>query len=253
MNLFKIPLNKSPKTESKNMFDQHMVALRDPDSMAAEQYRILRTHVLKATKENGSRVFLVSSAVHSEGKTLTAVNLAITLVRGIQESALLIDSDLRKPNVSRVLGLKKTQQGLAEYLKSGGDLAKFIIKTSIPKLSLIPSGNPPKNPSELIHSKYMSDLIKEVKYKYNNRYIIIDSPPIIPIADSIILSSLVDRIIIVVKAMATQREIVDEAFSKIADKKKIVGLVLNNCEYSFFKYYSGYYTYYREESKEKKS
>lgn len=247
MKFFKRSSGKNPKTEKKNIFDKHMVALIDPDSMAAEQYRILRTHILKAARKNGSRVFLVTSAIHSEGKTLTSVNLAITLVRGIHESALLIDADIRKPNVSNMLGLKKDIKGLSEYLTSGGDLSKFIIKTSIPKLSLIPSGNPPQNPSELISSKYMSDLVKEVKYKYDNRYIIIDSPPIIPITDSIILSSLVDGVILVINASSTQREIVDEAIDKIEDKKKILGLVLNNCQYSFFKYYSSYYSYYREE------
>lgn len=213
----------------KNLSKQ-LVTLWEPYSLASEQYRKLRTHILDASRNNAQRVFLISSAICGEGKTLAAVNLAISLGSGLHETALLIDADLRNPNVSHMLGLKKDTRGLAEYLTYGGNLADCITRTSIPKLSVITSGLPPENPFELLNSKYMSDLIREVKQRYDNRYIIMDSPPLIPVTDSIALSSLVDGIIIVIKASSTQREIVSDAISKIENKEKILGLVLNGCK-----------------------
>ncbi len=225
-------------------FDEHLVSLLKPDSIAAEQYRILRTHILASAKNNGGRVFLVSSAIHGEGKTLTAINLALSIVKGLHETVLLIDADMRKPTLSHMLGLKEDMKGLAEYLTFGGDLANFFIKTRIPKLNIIASGLPPDNPSELIDSQYMADLIKEVKKRYDNRYIIIDSPPLINVTDSIILSSLADGVVVVVKASSTQREIVNDAIEKIENKEKILGVVLNSCDGGISKYkYNHYYKY----------
>ena len=225
-------------------FDDHLVSLLQPDSIAAEQYRILRTHILESSKNSGGRVFLVSSAVHGEGKTITAINLALSIVKGLHETVLLIDGDLRKPAISQMLGLKKGMKGLAEYLTFGGDLADFLIKTPIPKLNVIASGLPPDNPSELIDSQYMADLVSEVKERYDNRYIIIDSPPLIPVTDSIILSSLADGIVIVVKASSTQREMVNDAIEKIENKEKVLGIVLNNCQGGIANYkYNYYYKY----------
>ncbi|MEW6380110.1 MAG: polysaccharide biosynthesis tyrosine autokinase [bacterium] len=220
----------------------HLVALWEPSSMASEQYRELRTRILDASQKDGKRVFLISSAISGEGKTLVATNLAISLASGVHETALLIDADLRNPNVSCMLGLEKTTKGLAEYLTDGGNLSDFITRTSIHKLNVITSGSPPQNPSELISSEYMSNLVKEVKHRYNNRYIIIDAPPLVPVTDSVVLSSLVDGIIIVVKALSTQREIVDNALAKIEAKEKILGLVINYCKgnipYPYYKYYN---------------
>jgi protein-tyrosine kinase len=208
-------------------FDNHLTPFWKPDSMLAEQYRILRTRILETARNKENKVFLISSAVHGEGKTLTAINLALSIVKGMHETVLLIDADLRNPNIADMLGFEKDKKGLADYLTFGGDPADFITKTPIPGLSIITSGLPPENPSELINSEYMSDLIQEVKYRYDNRYIIIDSPPLLPITDSTILSSLADKVIIIVKASATQRKMVNEAIDKIKNKEKILGLVLN--------------------------
>jgi protein-tyrosine kinase len=221
---------------------KHLVSLWKPESIAAEQYRILRTNILEASKKNESRVFQVSSAIRGEGKSLTAVNLAVSIVKGVEETVLLIDADLRKPSISKLLGLKKDDRGLEKYLASGGDLADFIHKTSIPKLNVIAPCNPPENPSELLDSDRMFNLVQEVKNRYDNRYIIIDSPPLLPVTDSTILSSLVDHIILVVRASMTQKEAVYEAISKVKDKEKILGIVLNCCESNISNYL--YYSYY---------
>ncbi|MEW6379525.1 MAG: polysaccharide biosynthesis tyrosine autokinase [bacterium] len=233
-------------------FDEHLVSIWKPDSVIAEQYRILRTYILEVSKKKESRVFQVSSAIRGEGKTLTSINLAVSIVKGMDETVLLIDADMRKPQVGKMLGLDKSCVGLAEYLTYGGDLAKYILKTLIPKLSVITAGIPPENPSELLDSDRMFNLIQEVKNRYDNRFIIIDSPPIIPVTDSTIISSLVDHVILVVRASMTQREAVYEAINKLEDKTKILGLVLNGCENSLSNYFYhryGRYSYSYERKK----
>ncbi|MGA1842336.1 MAG: CpsD/CapB family tyrosine-protein kinase [bacterium] len=228
--------------------DKRLIEVWKDDSLAAEQFRILRTYILKAVKKNECKIFLISSAVHNEGKSLTAANLAISVARGLDESVLLIDGDLRKPKVSLMLGISKETRGLAQYLIDGGDYINYVTKSYIPKLNLIPPGPSPQNPSELINSNHMVDLIKQLKNQSNNQIVIIDAPPLIPVTDSIILSSLADAIIIVIKASETQREIVNEAIEKIGNKKKILGLVLNGCEFSKSRYH--YYYHYVKDMKE---
>ena len=243
-----IVLHKQLDIRDIKNLDKRLIEVWKGDSIIAEQFRILRTYILKAVKNNASKVFLVSSAINCEGKTLTATNLAISIARGLDESVLLIDADLRKPNVSSILGIEKGKKGLAEYLIDGGDYINYMTKTSIPKLTLIPSGLPPHNPSELISSKHMLNLIKQIKNQFDNHIVIIDSPPLIPVTDSIILSSLVDAIIVVIKAFETQREIVNEAIDKIANKGKILGLILNGCEFSKSRYHY-YYQYIKKDKK----
>ena len=235
------------ETKDCSTLDKHLVSIWKPDSIAAEQYRILRTHILETSKKDESRVFQVTSAIRGEGKSLTSVNLAISIVKGVGETVLLIDADLRKPNVSKLLGLKKDDRGLEKYLELGGDLADYIRKTSIPKLSVITSSDPPENPSELLDSDRMFNLVQEVKNRYNNRYIIIDSPPLLPVTDSTILSFLVDHIILVVRASMTQKEAVHEAINKIENQDKILGIVLNGCESNISNHlYYSYYNYARK-------
>lgn len=222
---FDLPTWQDP--ESMKNIDRRVVTLTESASLASEQYRILRTRILSAGSTK--RVFLISSAVEGEGKTLTSANLAVSIARGLHENVLLIEADLRKPNLSHLLGISNKTPGLAEYLRNGGDLANYLTKTSIPKISIITSGHPPENPSELIGSKRMAELISEVKARYDDRYVIIDSPPLIPVTDATILAGQADGIILVVKTLGTPREMVDEAIAKIGDDDKIIGLVINGC------------------------
>ncbi|MEW5803013.1 MAG: polysaccharide biosynthesis tyrosine autokinase [bacterium] len=231
---------KIPALRNLPAYDKSFVALTEPDSIAAEQYKVLRTRILRAG--NTKRVILVSSAAPREGKTVTAINLAISIAQGLHETTLLIDADLRNPTLSRLFGIEggEGRGGLSGYLTSGGDLAHFLVKTPVPKVSLLPAGPPSPNPSELLGSKRMSDLIQEVKSRYDNRYIIIDSPPLIPITDSVILSSLADAVILVAKASVTPRDIIDEAILRVEDNDKIMGLVLTNFKDLRLKRYQNY-------------
>jgi exopolysaccharide/PEP-CTERM locus tyrosine autokinase len=172
---------------------------------------------------------MVTSATGGEGKTFVSANLAAGLSRDLHAHALLVDCDLRVPLLGNLFGFSN-KLGLSDYLKDGRKIADLLLETRIEKLSLLPGGNVPENPTELIGSRRMEDLVLELKSRYNDRYVIFDSTPLLAASESEVLSKLVDGIIIVVKAGVTPRETVKQAISFL-DKEKILGLVLNHLEF----------------------
>jgi capsular exopolysaccharide synthesis family protein len=147
--------------------------------------------------------------------------------------------------------------GLSDYLRDSRKIADLLLKTGIEKLSLLPGGNVPENPTELVGSKKMEDLVHELKSRYNDRYVIFDSTPLLATSESEVLSQLVDGIIIVVKAGVTPRETVKHAISSL-EKEKILGFVLNHLEFRspglHSRYFGsgGYYYRYGYEKKKTK-
>ncbi|MFH0926085.1 MAG: polysaccharide biosynthesis tyrosine autokinase [bacterium] len=228
-----------------NDYDRKLITLHQPRSIATEQYNILRTELLKIKAKESRNVFLVTSAVRGEGKTLTSANLAITIAKGVLETVLLIDCDLRRPNINSRQSLSDSYEGLSNYLDSEEDIGRFLIKQSICKLTILPSGKIPSNPAELLGSERMIDLIKEVKHRYNNRFIIIDSPPLLPVTDATLLSPHVDGVILVIRASETPKEIVEEGIRKLGKEVNVVGVVLNGIESTpSRRYYRYKYNYY---------
>ena len=221
--------------------DQHLVAFLKPESTISEQYRKLRTVILEHSNNNHTRCILVTSSVMGEGKTITSLNLATSIARGIEEHVLLVDADLRRPSLHNYLGLDPAA-GLSDYLTGDMDLASLLVKTPIPKLTLLPAGPVSDKSSELFHSEKMRNLIEEVKSRYNDRYIVIDSTPIISTADSDILAQQVDGIVFIVRAGMTPREVVKRSLAGL-EKKKIIGLVLNDVDLRAAGYNYGYCYY----------
>jgi exopolysaccharide/PEP-CTERM locus tyrosine autokinase len=194
---------------------------------------------------------MITSSIDSEGKTLTAINLAVTFAKEIDHSILLIDADLRKPKVHEYLGIKNGY-GLSDYLTQDIDISEVLVKTGIGNLILLPAGRAVKNPAELLSSEKMKSLIHEVKHKYMNRYIIVDTPPILPFADAISIGSLVDGIVFVVREGRTQKKTIENALNLTRDLN-VLGLVFNNVREEnldghYSHYYYGYnrYSYKRE-------
>lgn len=216
--------------------DSRIGAMMQDRTNAFEQYKVLRTMILNANQQNGERLFLVTSAYMGEGKTTTAVNLAISIAQGLQETALIIDCDLRNPQVHKMLGLEKNYVGLANFLRNEVDFSQALIKSSIPNLSLMPAGPIPLNPSELINSRKMSQLLQEVKERYPNRFTIIDSPPINQFTDAFILSLKVDGVLLVAKAGKTRMVALESAIAKLK-KANLMGVVLNSIDRSGSNYY----------------
>jgi exopolysaccharide/PEP-CTERM locus tyrosine autokinase len=172
---------------------------------------------------------MVTSATSGEGKTFVAANLAIGIANHFHIHALLVDCDLRHPELANWFGLQNGR-GLSDYLVGDGEISDFIRRTGVEKLSILPAGSVQNNPTELIGSKKMEALVHELKTRYNDRYIIIDATPLLATTEPDVLTKLVDGIVIVVRAGVTPRETVRQAIASL-EKQKILGVVLNNIQF----------------------
>lgn len=214
------------KTSDRSKLSAYLVSYLEPKSLASEQFKRLRTKILRQMKERMENTILVTSAVKGEGKTTTALNLAISIAQGLNETVLIMDSDLRKPGVHTHLGIE-ADHGLVDYLRDERNLSDLLVKTEIPKLTLLPSGVPPENPSDLLASDRMSMLLHEMKTRYENRFIVLDSSPVNIFADAAILAPQTDGVLLVVKDGATPRDFVLRAISQL-EQSNILGICLNH-------------------------
>jgi exopolysaccharide/PEP-CTERM locus tyrosine autokinase len=237
-------------------FDDKLVAYREPGSVVSEQFRKLRTQLLTLNLPDKPKTIMVTSASEGEGKTLVSTNLATILAQDLQSHALLVDADLRNPALSRWFGLLNGR-GLSDYLTGGAAIPDLLLKTRIAKLSILSSGTVRNNPVELVGSKKMESLVDELRNRYSDRYIIIDSSPLLATTEPSVLTKLVDGIILVVRAGSTPRETVKQALTTI-DPAKILGVVLNDLEFQskalnsrYFGSSRYYYRYGYGESKER--
>jgi exopolysaccharide/PEP-CTERM locus tyrosine autokinase len=212
------------------VLDDKLVSYFQPTSIATEQFRGLRTYIMKLRQDDRSpRTILVTSAMAGEGKSLIAVNLATVIATELHSHALLVDCDLRNPSLSRLFGVEE-KIGLSDYLTGDFEIKDLLVKTPIDKLSFISGGGLKENPVELIGSNKMKFLINELKSRYKDRYIIFDSSPVMATTEPVILNKMIDGIIIVIKSGETTRESIARAI-KILDKGKILGVVLNSLEF----------------------
>jgi len=226
-----------------NNIDKNLVALLNPQSFEAEQFKMLRTNLLFPASGKAPRSIMVTSSVPAEGKSFVAANLAISIAQSIQEHVLLIDCDMRRPSMHTRFGFGDIP-GLSEYLSNCTPLSSLILKTKIDKLNILPGGKPPHNPSELLSSQQMSGLLEEVKERYRDRYIVIDSPPPKLTAETNAISRQVDGIILVVEYGSTPRQMVSDLIEKMG-KEKILGIILNKLDIRFSSYYGmGKYSKY---------
>jgi len=223
--------------------------IKNPQATFSEHYKNLRTALLLSSASKPPQNILVTSMGPEEGKTVTSVNLALTIAES-EYSVLLIDSDLRKPRVHSVFGLNNAK-GLSTYL-AGTSSSINIIKGPKENLSIIPAGPLPPNPSELLGSYKLHELIRVLKERYN--IIIWDSPPLMTVTDSFILSKVLDGTVIVTKAGKTTFDIVRRGLKAIRGRRaadsesRILGVVINaidvkKSDYYYYKqYYRSYYS-----------
>ena len=206
--------------------DRPLVSLLQPGSLAAEQFRKLRTHLFRPDVLDAPKTIMVTSATEGEGKTFVAANLAAGIAHDLHFHALLVDCDLRNPSLSRWLGVRNGH-GLSDYLVGNGQLSDLFMKTEMDKLSILTGGSAQEKPAELIGSRRMEALVHELKLRYNDRYIIFDATPLLATTEPEVLARLVDGILIVVRANVTPRETIKQAIASL-DPKKILGFVLND-------------------------
>jgi len=233
------PLKGEDDSLSANNIHEDLITLLKPKTFEAEQFRMLKSYLLFPTSGKPPRSILVTSALPGEGKSFVASNLAISISQNINEYVLLTDCDIRKPTLHKNFGFSVTP-GLSEYLSDNIPLSSLLLKTNINKLTILPAGKPPDNPVELLSSSKMSQLLEEIKTRYQDRYIIIDTPPPKLTSETQVIGNQVDAVILVVKYGSTPRKIVSD-LANMFGKEKIIGVVFNMC--SFKSTYNGYYKY----------
>jgi exopolysaccharide/PEP-CTERM locus tyrosine autokinase len=199
----------------------------NPSSSVAEEYRKLKSAIVSMTRRGEVlNTLMVTSTFGSEGKSVTALNLAVSLAQECDNTVLLIDADLRKPSLHKFLGLEPGL-GLTDCLASGIGVEKALVKTGIGKLSFLPSGQRLQNPAEMLSSQKMRSLLAEMKQRYSDRYIIIDAPPVLPVAETRSLSSIVDGIVFVVREGVPSPDDIKEACHSLG-AGKVIGMVYND-------------------------
>jgi succinoglycan biosynthesis transport protein ExoP len=220
-----------------------LVAQHLPKSQMSEAFRALRTALLLSQADHPPQVILVTSALPREGKTTAAANLAVTLAQ-LGDSTVLVDADLRKPGVGRLLNLTGGKYaGLSSYLAGVSSLDLVTVQhPQIPNLAAIPTGPLPPNPADLLSSHKLAEAIAELRKKY--KFVVIDSPPIMAATDAVILSVQTDGVLLVVRSGETPKE----AFTRTRDlllsvKCHILGVVLNAVDSSAPDYYYSYRYY----------
>ena len=214
--------------------DPRLIVFHRPDSFEAEQIKILRTNILFPESGIPPRTIMVTSAAPGDGKSFIAASLSISIAQSLEEHVLLLDCDFRNSSIHDLFGYS-VSQGLSDYLAKDIQLSSVIWKTALEKLSIIPGGTISKNPSELLSSKKMSDLIAEVRTRYTDRYVILDTPPPQITAEASAIARLVDGIIIICSAGQTKRDKVAHLVD-ILGRKKILGVVMNRYDTSGSRY-----------------
>ncbi len=248
------PIPAKKTTESNTMdlllktppikINNHMlVTMYDNHDAASEEYNKLRSRIITLTQgDEFYNTLMVTSTIGEEGKTLTAINLAIAMAKGYDNTVLLVDADLRRPSLHKVFNLKP-KVGLIQCLTENVPISDALIKTGIGKLVILPAGGSSSNPVELLASNQMKELVSELKHRYPERYVIFDTPPILPFADAQVLAPVVDGTIFVVREGKAKLKDVKEAIHSLHDTN-IFGLVYNDARIYTKK--PNYYYYYNQ-------
>ncbi len=217
-----------------------LITYHKPSDPISEAYRSLRTAIQYSRIDKPVRSLLVASALPKEGKSTMTANIAVTFAKSGLKT-LLIDSDLRRPIQHKLFNMER-KPGLIEYLKGEVDLNTAVRKTFAENLFLLPTGQLPPNPSEVLGSEVMKSLMEILKASFD--FIVFDSPPIVAVTDGVILSKLVDGVLFVALANKTEAEVLEKAYLTLKQVKAgIIGVVLN--EFDITKAYGAYYKYYK--------
>ncbi|HDS15873.1 MAG TPA: polysaccharide biosynthesis tyrosine autokinase [Proteobacteria bacterium] len=192
---------------------------------AADQVKILRTQMLRKLQKFGGKSVLITSPGPGDGKTINAINVAISIAQEIDRTVLLIDANLRTPAIHKFFGIKQGL-GLADYLLGKATIPELLVNPGIDKLTLLPSGRPLATSSEMLGASRMADLVNEMKSRYEDRILVFDGPDILTNADALVFSSLVDGIVLVVEAEKTTRQEIKDALGRLHNAN-LIGTIFN--------------------------
>lgn len=229
----------------------NLVTQNDPKNPGAEAYRVIRTGIQFAQAGKELQTIALTSCTPNEGKSTTIANLAVVLTQA-GKSVLLIDCDMRNPTVHKNFNLSN-KVGLSSCISMGIALSDAVQKTSIEGLYALTGGVIPPNPSELLGSEQMKNVLQRAKEQYD--YVLIDTPPVMPVTDALIVSRFVDGMILVIASAEIKVEMARDVKNQLVNAgANILGVVLNKVRSEHHGYGYGYYYYYGNDGeKHKKS
>lgn len=211
-----------------------IVAYNKNDAMSMN-FDVLRTHVLQKMEENGWRTLAITSPTPESGKTVIAINLAMSIAQQTNKSAILVDFDLRRPKIGNYLGLPM-EKSLNDLLEGTVELADVLVNPDIPRLVVLPTKHPIKNSSETLSSKKISNLISELRNRYESRIVILDLPPVLISDDAIALLPQVDCVLMVVANATSTKQEIQESL-RLISTANLLGTVFNKAEIEPRAYY----------------
>jgi len=240
MSTFRTPGSPSGSIAPTKLSDHpHLVLMTRPGTPLAERYRRLRLCLEQGTRDRPfpRQLTVITSALPGEGKTTTALNLALAYAENRQSRTLLVDADLRRPSVSDYIA-PRPPLGLSEVLAGKASLDQALIELSNSKLRVLPSGAPSEAPLQLLQSEALGNVIAELRRRFDR--IVIDAPPTVPFTDAVLLAAHADGALLVVRAGTTTSTLVRRARESLSGTD-VLGVVLNDVEFTFVDRY--YYRY----------
>jgi protein-tyrosine kinase len=236
-NSIRYPKIQTEGIDSDALLNNRVIMGTDDDPRA-NIFRVLRTNVLRQLRQNGWNSFAVTSATPGAGKTFVSLNLAIAIAMEEDQNVLLVDADLKWPSVGQRLGLR-FDYGLIDCLTNGRTLYEACINPGVERLVVLPGRSSANNSSELISSRRMLNLIKEIQSRYKSGIIIFDLPPLFAADDALLLMSYVDAALLVVEDGKNTTDELQKAMY-ILEETNLLGLVLNKSRQSLPSYQDGY-------------
>jgi len=222
------------KLRMEHLEKQRIIAFNKNHAMSMN-FDLLRTQVLQKMKDNGWRTLAITSPAPEAGKTVVAINLAMSIAHQTNKTALLVDFDLRRPKIGAYLGISM-EKSLNDFLDGTADIPEILVNPDIPRLVVLATKNPVKRSAETLSSKKIADLIKELREYYESRIVIFDMPPVLVTDDAIALIPQIDCVLMVVaNGMSTKSEI--EGSLRHIPATKLIGTILNKSETEKLDYY----------------
>ncbi len=210
-----------------------MLTPEDSQGRLADEYRAIKRPLLKNAFGKGvvdilhGNLIMITSAMPGEGKSFTSIGLAMSMAMELDRTVLLVEADVSKPAVCKYCGIQEPKQGLVDYLADSTiELSDLLMKTNVPKLTLLPAGRRHSSSVELLGSEVMHDLMDQLANRYPDRIVIFDSPPLLLSNEAVTLSSFMGQIVVVIEAAKTQQSVVKQALA-LLDPDQVVGVVLN--------------------------
>jgi capsular exopolysaccharide synthesis family protein len=203
--------------------DARLIAALAPQAPAAERYRLLRTRIKRAESGRSVKSIIVTSPARGDGKSLTASNLALTMAQEFHQRVLLLDADLRRPSIAALFGIPEGP-GLSDVLLGLHDLENALVNLPDQHLTVLPAGSPAAQPAELLGSAAMRRVLDTLRNRFDR--ILLDMPPVAPLADVHVMAPIADGVLMVVRAGITPKPAIERALSGL-DMGKVLGLVLN--------------------------